>query len=45
MFHPFWLFEGVEMEIQAAMFMKNCGIMGGLLLMGLNGAQARGGYY
>lgn len=39
LFHPFWLFEGSEREIATPMFLKNLSIMGGLILILLNGAQ------
>lgn len=30
-FHNFWAYQGIDQQIQAAMFMKNLTIMGGLL--------------
>jgi putative oxidoreductase len=32
-FHNFWALEGMEQQVQMAMFMKNLAIMGGLLLL------------
>lgn len=32
-FHNFWALEGMEQQVQMIMFMKNCSIMGGLLLV------------
>ena len=32
-FHNFWACEGMERQIQMAMFLKNVSIMGGLLLL------------
>ena len=32
-FHNFWATEGMERQIQMAMFLKNISIMGGLLLL------------
>lgn len=32
-FHNFWAYEGLEQQIQMAMFLKNVSIMGGLLLL------------
>jgi putative oxidoreductase len=32
-FHNFWTLEGMERQMQMAMFMKNLSIMGGLLLV------------
>lgn len=42
--HPFWFIEGPTRELQTIMFLKNLAIMGGLLLVILNGTQpqARG---
>jgi putative oxidoreductase len=37
--HPFWFIEGPTREIQTIMFLKNLAIMGGLLLVVLNGTQ------
>jgi putative oxidoreductase len=37
LFHGFWQFEGVEMKVQMASFMKNLAIMGGLLLLVAHG--------
>ena len=41
LFHPFWLLEGSEREIATPMFLKNLSIMGGLILVILNGAVGR----
>lgn len=41
LFHPFWLLEGSEREIATPMFLKNLSILGGLILVALNGATNR----
>ncbi len=37
--HPFWLFEGLEREVQTIHFLKNLAIMSALLLVLLHGIQ------
>ena len=37
-FHDFWTLEGMEAQLQKAMFMKNLSIMGGLSLLMFFGA-------
>lgn len=41
--HPFWFIEGAERELQTIFFLKNLGILGGLILISLHGVQAKGG--
>lgn len=41
--HPFWFIEGMERELQTILFLKNLGILGGLILIALHGVQAKGG--
>jgi putative oxidoreductase len=41
--HPFWFIEGPEREIQTILFLKNLGILGGLILLLLQGAQVKAG--
>lgn len=41
LFHPFWLLDGSEREIATQMFLKNLSILGGLVLVVLNGAQSK----
>lgn len=36
-FHPFWHFEGLNMEMELQMFFKNLAILGGLLFVSLKG--------
>ncbi len=33
MFHPFWLLQGADRELQQIIFLKNISIFGGLLLL------------
>ncbi len=37
-FHNFWTYEGMEQQVQMAMFMKNLAIMGGLAVVVGRGA-------
>lgn len=37
-FHGFWALEGMERQVQMVSFMKNVGLMGGLLLVALHGS-------
>jgi len=37
-FHGFWALEGMERQMQMVSFMKNVGLMGGLLLVALHGS-------
>ncbi|MEN9654910.1 MAG: hypothetical protein RL235_1022 [Chlamydiota bacterium] len=39
LFHAFWLFDDVEAPVQSIMFLKNLGLMGGLMMVLLYGAQ------
>lgn len=39
-FHNFWAVQGVEQQTQMVNFIKNVAIMGGLLLLSVNGAGA-----
>lgn len=36
-FHDFWTFEGAARQMQQIQFMKNLGLLGGLLLVAANG--------
>jgi putative oxidoreductase len=38
MIHNYWAFQGAQQQDQMAHFLKNVGIMGGLLLLAANGA-------
>jgi putative oxidoreductase len=38
LFHQFWFVDGLEKELQQAMFLKNLAILGGLILVLLHGA-------
>lgn len=40
-FHPFWFMEGMNRELQAAMFFKNLAILGGLILISIYGAKTK----
>ena len=37
-FHPFWILEGTEAQMQTGNFLKNLCVMGGLALLVANGA-------
>ncbi|HEY4255562.1 MAG TPA: DoxX family membrane protein [Chlamydiales bacterium] len=39
LFHAFWFLEGPAQELQQVMFLKNLAIVGGLLMVLLNGAS------
>jgi putative oxidoreductase len=39
-FHNFWAVQGAEQQTQMVNFLKNAAIMGGLLLLAVNGAGA-----
>ena len=39
-FHNFWAVQGQEQQIQMVNFLKNVAIMGGLLVLSVNGAGA-----
>ncbi|OGN64734.1 MAG: hypothetical protein A3E80_06555 [Chlamydiae bacterium RIFCSPHIGHO2_12_FULL_49_9] len=39
--HPFWFFDTAARELQTIMFLKNLAILGGLILVCLNGAKAK----
>ncbi len=39
-FHNFWAAQGAEQQTQMINFLKNAAIMGGLLLLAVNGAGA-----
>ena len=39
-FHPFWAVDAAQKQIQLTQFMKNLAIMGGALLLVVNGAGA-----
>ena len=39
-FHNFWAVQGMEQQTQMVNFIKNVAIMGGLLLLSVNGAGA-----
>jgi putative oxidoreductase len=39
-FHNFWAFQGAAQQAQMANFLKNVAIMGGLLVLAVNGAGA-----
>jgi len=39
-FHNFWAVQGQEQQIQMVNFLKNMAIMGGLLVLSVNGAGA-----
>ena len=43
LFHPFWFLEGSFRELEATMFFKNLAILGGLILVALNGVQPKEG--
>ena len=40
--HPFWLESGQEKTIQTLMFMKNLGILGGLLVLAATTEESKG---
>lgn len=40
--HPFWFIEGAERELQTLFFLKDLGLLGGLILVALHGVQAKG---
>lgn len=40
LFHDFWNYQGLERQLQLANFLKNLAIMGGLLELARNGADA-----
>lgn len=42
-FHPFWFIEGSARDVQSAMFFKNLAILGGLILLAINGAKTKEG--
>ena len=42
LYYPFWFFEGAERDIHTGFFLSHCAIVGGLLLMILNGGKASG---
>jgi putative oxidoreductase len=39
-FHNFWAVQGQEQQMQMVNFLKNVGLMGGLLVLSVNGAGA-----
>lgn len=41
--HPFWYHDGLQSDLQGIMFLKNLAILGGLILVAVHGAQAKGG--
>ncbi len=41
--YPFWFIEGVERELQTVFFLKNLGILGGLILVAIHGVQVKSG--
>ena len=41
--HSFWFLEGGARELQTVMFLKNLAILGGLILVFLNGAKTKSG--
>lgn len=40
--HPFWYHDGLQSELQGIMFLKNLALLGGLILVAVHGAQAKG---
>ncbi len=42
LFHQFWFLDGSMRELQQTMFLKNLAIIGGLMMVLLNGAQPFG---